>query len=54
MSNRKTYTYENEIAFHNALAELDNIVDCHFHYEYNRGYMLWKKSKMMKSDGMHI
>lgn len=43
MGNTKTYTYENEIAFNNALAELDNIVACHFHYEYNSGYIVVEK-----------
>ncbi|WP_169819214.1 hypothetical protein [Anaerobacillus arseniciselenatis] len=35
-----TYTYENEIEFNNALATLDNIIACHFHYEYNAGYIV--------------
>jgi hypothetical protein len=45
MNNTKTYTYENEIAFNNALTELDNIVDCHFHYEYNHGYIVVEEAE---------
>jgi hypothetical protein len=38
--NTQTFHYENEIAFNNAVAELDNIVAAHFHYEYNSGYIV--------------
>lgn len=38
--NTITHTFENEIEFNHALAELDNIIACHFHYEYNAGYIV--------------
>lgn len=36
----KTYTFTNATAFHNALTELEHIIACHYHYEYNSGYVV--------------
>lgn len=36
----KHITYTNKVAFEKALAELKNIVSCHFHYDYNFGYIV--------------
>lgn len=36
----KTHVFENVVDFENALCELTPIIACHFHYEFNAGYIV--------------
>ncbi|MCM3402967.1 hypothetical protein [Cytobacillus oceanisediminis] len=43
MKETKTYIFENANAFQRALENLPNIIACHYHYEYNAGYIVVEK-----------